>query len=528
MQVQRRGIPTSQGIIMPPPTASSGEACPACGAHAGTPASCPLFPAWGLDAKMRYFFEAVKASAPRVDPEVSRFWDAAITHHLARRTHSLVFTGEEVMLAYTRQGVLRALCLPRILQEADARQETCPAATLLETTNGSSPSMLRQTSRRLSGAGLGVVKWVAQTLVVTPAKAAWSYAIGHDDMYDDDEDDEDEAHAPSRATVRAMKTPRVHLGLCAAAAKLLTAYVANRIDAERTVSLGMLGDEEHEPSKASSSTGACSFQQVCRLAAAAAAAAPASNPAAGILQTAAAQDCEVLANYMVQQGLAARDGSYLKILGGQGQRGKALTEADKKVCEFRLRVGKLERILAQREGDMAQAKQRAVTLHKQGLSAQAAVEMARYKKLQALVGKLRGALLNLLSIHYSIEGVATDLEIFVGLKGGNEALKEQQAAARAGGLGTVMDVEEALLEAQELIAETQEVGAALAQPSLEAVGDDDADLLQELAALEIAVEKKKEEALELPDVSHLPPPVASSSSTKAEKAPTAGKVALQS
>jgi len=497
---------------------------------------------WSMEAKMLYLFEAVKRSAREVDPEVRRFWRDAIAHYLAQQKQSFVFTGEEIKLAYTRRGVLHALCLPRVLSEWDARHETCTLASVIPTGRGSSAPatvLLQHTSRRLAETSVRVTRWAVQTLVVKPVQAVWSYAIGHDGEYDDDVEEEEEKGEDDVA----MKTPRVHVGLCHAAAKLVVAYFAQRIDVERTVSLTEEGDEEGQgdgqgadraATPTTSSGGACSFQQVCRLAAAAAAgSSPSSSSsssaaAAGILQNASRQDCEVLANVMVQQGLAVREGNYLKIL-GNGGKGKTLTETDKKVFEFRLRVTKLERTLAQREGDMAQAKQRATALHRQGLSAQAAVELWRYKKLVPLIEKLRGAVVNLMSIHYSIEGVATDMEIFAGLKGGNEALKQQQAAARAGGLREVMDVEDALREAQELIFETNEIGAALTgSVAMGMVGvgegregeEEDVELLRELEALEMVdkeekkggKEKKKEEggvavSYDLPDISHLPPAV---------------------
>lgn len=500
-----------------------------------------------MEAKMLYLFEAVKRSAREVDPEVQRFWRDAIAHYLAQQKQSFVFTGEEIKLAYTRRGVLHALCLPRVLSESDARRETCTLTSLIPSGHGSSApatALLQHASRRLAETSIKVTRWAVQTLVVTPVQAVWSYAIGHDGEYDDDVEVEEENGEDNIA----MKTPRAHVGLCHAAAKLVVAYFAQRIDVERTVSLTEEVNEEGQgegqgaeraATPTTSSGGACSFQQVCRLAAAAAAPSSSSSSsscsaaAAGILQNASRQDCEVLANVMVQQGLAVREGNYLKILGSGsgGGKGNTLTETDKKVLEFRLRVNKLERTLAQREGDMAQAKQRATALHRQGLSAQAAVELWRYKKLAPLVEKLRGAVVNLVSIHYSIEGVATDMEIFAGLQGGNEALKQQQAAARAGGLREVMDVEDALREAQELISETNEIGAALAGPmAVGGVGvgggregeEEDEELLRELEALEVGEregkqggkveEKKKVEgevavSYDLPDISHLPPAV---------------------
>ena len=529
---------------MPAPmnTTADVSCCPVCGARQGNAAAaCPILKDWAMEAKMLYLFEAVKRSAREVDPEVRRFWRDAIAHFLIQQKQSFVFTGEEIKLAYTRRGVLNALCLPRVLSESDARHETSTLASVIPPgSRSSAPAtvLLQHTSRRLAETSVKVTRWAVQTLVVTPVQAVWSYAIGHDGEYDDDVEVEEENGEDEVA----MKTPRVHVGLCHAAAKLVTAYFAQRIDVERIVSLTEEGDEEgrgegqgadRAATPTTSSGGACSFQQVCRLAAAAAASSssssssPSAAAAAGILQNASQQDCEVLANIMVQQGLAVREGNYIKILGGGGK-GKTLTETDKKVLEFRLRVNKLERTLAQREGDMAQAKQRATALHRQGLSAQAAVELWRYKKLVPLVEKLRGAVVNLVSIHYSIEGVATDMEIFAGLQGGNEALKQQQAAARAGGLREVMDVEDALREAQELISETNEIGAALAGPVvMGGVGlgggregqEEDAELLRELEALEVGEKGEKQGmgkkdnkegeggmavSCDLPDISHLP------------------------
>ena len=77
-------------------------------------------------------------------------------------------------------------------------------------------------------------------------------------------------------------------------------------------------------------------------------------------------------------------------------------------------VAKLEVVLRQREGEMKEARSQAASLHKQGLSHQARVALARYKKLEEMVGKLRGGVLNLLTLHYSIEGVSADVEIFHG------------------------------------------------------------------------------------------------------------------
>jgi hypothetical protein len=179
----------------------------------------------------------------------------------------------------------------------------------------------------------------------------------------------------------------------------------------------------------------------------------------------------------------------------------------------------LEARLAQREADMLEAKQRAVAHHKQGLTHRAAVELARYKQLGALVGKLRGAVLNLLTIHYSIEGMSADVAVFEGLKGGSEALRQQRSAVKKAGLASVRDVDEAMEEARELVAETQELSAALAQPMVEEGEEEKEELLRELEALE----KEEEEvgktgqeagkkavdvadlAAALPDVSHLPP-----------------------
>lgn len=50
----------------------------------------------------------------------------------------------------------------------------------------------------------------------------------------------------------------------------------------------------------------------------------------------------------------------------------------------------------------------------QGLTSQARVQLVRFKQLDGLVGKLRGAVLNLLTLHYTIEGVSSDVEIFAG------------------------------------------------------------------------------------------------------------------
>jgi hypothetical protein len=55
-----------------------------------------------------------------------------------------------------------------------------------------------------------------------------------------------------------------------------------------------------------------------------------------------------------------------------------------------------------------------MSLHKKGLTSQARVQLARSKQLEGMVEKLRGAVLNLLTLHYTIEGVSSDLEIFTG------------------------------------------------------------------------------------------------------------------
>ncbi len=536
--------------------------CPVCGAKQGDEdAACPVLKDWVIEAKMLYIFEAVKRSAREVDPEVRRFWRNAIAHYLAQQ-QSFVFTGEEIKLVYTRRGVLHALCLPRFLSDSDARSETCTLASIIPTGRGSSAptrALLQHTARRLAETSVAVTRWAVQTLLMSPAQAVWLYAIGHDGEYDDDVEVEEENSEDDIA----MKISRVHVGLSHAAGKLVAAYFEQRIEVERTVSLTEDCDEEGQgewqganraATPTTNSGGACSFQQVCRLAAATFASSSSSSSAstsssvaaASILKKASRQDCEVLAHMMVQQGIAVQEGNYLKILGGGGKR-SPLTNTDKKVLEFRLRVNMLERTLAQREVDMGQAKQRAAALHRQGLSAQAAVELWRYKKLAPLVEKLRGAVVNLVSIHYSIEGVATDMEIFSGLQGGNEALKQQQAAARAQGLKEVMDVEDAMQEAQELISETNEIGMALAGPV--ATGgaglgggseeEEDAELLRELAALEV-VEREDKQVLEegkkqeeggvvmsydFPDISHLPLSVGTEVEP-ASRAPSTGKKAL--
>ncbi len=185
-------------------------------------------------------------------------------------------------------------------------------------------------------------------------------------------------------------------------------------------------------------------------------------------------------------------------------------------------VRRLEATLARREADMLGARQRAVALHQQGLSHRAAVELARSKKLGELVGKLRAAVLNLLTLHYSIEGVAADVTVFKGLKGGSEALREQRAAAVRGGLASVRDVDEAMEEARGLVAETQEVSAALAQP-MEGEGaaeEEEQELLRELEALEQEQQQKSmvaDLAAALPDVSHLPPPRVAAVAKKEEE-----------
>lgn len=267
------------------------------------------------------------------------------------------------------------------------------------------------------------------------------------------------------------------------------------------------------------------------------------------------------------RGLAARDGLYLKLLGDRGskktkqqQQKDALTEADKKVLDFRMQgkygvafmfgcvrvllpdrlhvphlgatnrppvpytlphthtVRQLEAAMARREADMLAARQRAVALHKQGRAHQAAVELARSKRLGAHAGKLQAAVLNLLSLHYSIEGVAADVAVFEGLRGGSAALAAQRAAAARAGLGGVRDVDEAMAEARELVAGTQEMATALARSVRGEEGgeeEEEEELLRELEALEREQEQQRQHgeqqalsdlAAALPDVSHLPPP----------------------
>lgn len=167
---------------------------------------------------------------------------------------------------------------------------------------------------------------------------------------------------------------------------------------------------------------------------------------------------------------------------------------------------------------MLAAKQRAIAHHKQGRTHLAAMELARSKRLGEHAGKLQGAVLNLLTLHYSIEGVAADVTVFEGLKGGSAALRAQRAAAARAGLGGVKDVDEAMAEARELVAGAQEVAAALAQ-SVQDGGEgegeeEEAELLRELEALEKAQEDQEQQgqqvpldvAAALPDISHLPPP----------------------
>lgn len=281
------------------------------------------------------------------------------------------------------------------------------------------------------------------------------------------------------------------------------------------------------------------------------------------------------------QGLATSEGRYLKILGGGagGKNGKTkgVTEADKKVLDFRLQgasclracvhadvcdcladrrlvcsllffspvphvqppsrdthaaVRRLEVTLARREADMLEAKTRAVALHKQGLTHSAAVELARSKRTGEAVGKLRSAVLNLLTLHYSIEGVAADVVIFEGLKGGNAALRRQREEAAAA--LSVKDVDEAMEEARELVAEASEVSAALAQPmgagAEAAATEEEAELLKELEALEEEHAMADAAAVFLlPDVSHLPPPrvdldnEGKEATSPASQAATAGK-----
>lgn len=460
---------------------------------------------------------------------------------------------------YVRKGVLRSLCLGRIVEEMNKEgegKEACPLTELdgglLSASTESSPRML---TRRLSGVAI----WAVQNLVMSPIKTVWSYAIGEDeDDYYEEEEEGEEANSGGVGTsatsggggkaLLSLKTPRVHLGLCDAAAKMVVGYFAHRMDVERTVTLLLEGDRggpttaatsNTTPANTTPATGPCTFKEVCLLASSINEnnSLPAAAGAATILQHLSEQDAQVLAAYMVKQGLAIREGDYFKILNTNsgGRRPsqththtQTLTDADKKLLDFRLQVHKLEHVLAQREQDMLQAKQRATTLHKQGRSAQAAVELTRYKKLGVLVEKMRGAMMNLVNIHYSIEGVATDLEVFVGLQGGNAALKQANQEAKKVGM-SVRSVDEAMVEAQELMAETQEVGAALAQPMGEGVGlgsggdAEDEELLRELELLEIMEtekEKEKENVAEaaaaaaavakigasLPEISHLPPP----------------------
>ena len=177
---------------------------------------------------------------------------------------------------------------------------------------------------------------------------------------------------------------------------------------------------------------------------------------------------------------------------------------------------------------MLAARQRAAALHKAGRSQLAAVELARYKKLGSLVGKLRGAVVNLLSIHYSIEGVAADVAVFSGLTEGNAALRAQNR--EAAGVLAVKDVDEALAEARELMAETQAVSEALAQSPGTAAGGaqdtegEEAALLAELAALEREEQEQEAAAVAaaLPGVAHLPAPTATAAApaTAAEAAAT--------
>lgn len=163
---------------------------------------------------------------------------------------------------------------------------------------------------------------------------------------------------------------------------------------------------------------------------------------------------------------------------------------------------------------MLAAKQRAIVHHRAGRTHQAAVELARSKKLGVHAGKLQEAVLNLLSLHYSIEGVAADVTVFEGLKGGNAALRAQRAVAARAGLGGVKDVDEAMAEARELVAGAQEVAAALAQEVHDGDEEKEVELLRELEALEKAQEEEQRQeqqvpsdlAAALPDVSHLPPP----------------------
>lgn len=186
---------------------------------------------------------------------------------------------------------------------------------------------------------------------------------------------------------------------------------------------------------------------------------------------------------------------------------------------------------------MLAAKQRAIAHHKQGRTHQAAVELARSKRLGEHARKLRGAVLNLLTLHYSIEGVAADVTVFEGLKGGSAALRAQRAAAARAGLGGVKDVDEAMAEARELVAGAQEVAAALAQSVQdggEGEEEEEAELLRELEALDNAQEEEQQQeqqeqvpldvAAALPDVSHLPPPrVAAARRPEEEEEGTTGR-----
>lgn len=70
--------------------------------------------------------------------------------------------------------------------------------------------------------------------------------------------------------------------------------------------------------------------------------------------------------------------------------------------------------MRERERQGHEARSAAMSLHKKGLTSQARVQLARSKQLEGMVEKLRGAVLNLLTLHYTIEGVSSDLEIFTG------------------------------------------------------------------------------------------------------------------
>jgi len=515
---------------------AAGVSCPVCGAQIGSPATCcKILKDWSNESKMLYYFEAVKSDECNVNPEVRRFWADAIVHYLADRKRSFVFNGEEIKLAYTRRSVLSTLCLPRILSELDTTKETCKLSSLtpcVGRVEAPLAARLWRTSWYLTEAGARFSAWTVRTLVVKPVRRAWSYAIGHDGDFDDDtemKEAEDEQIASLRAS-------RVHVGLCEAAAELVTAYFLSRPDLERTVSLSEGGDEgagdvqgDGGPGGQGGATaGMCSFLHVCRRAASSSPT-PSASPASKILRTCSRVDGEVLATVMVRLKLAVQEGSYLKILGRGGGAG-SLTAADKTVLDFRIRVNKIDRMLGAQEAQMVESKLRAAGLHSRGLSAQALVEWRRHKKLATSVEKLRGAMVNMLSIYHSIEGQHADMQVFAGLRGGNLALKQQKTAAKAMGLGGVEDVEEALREAQELIDESDELGKILSSPLMNREGPTEdikeEELLKELEALAIAeaegqrdvdIEKdaterrrsaKEAEAAvsyDLPDISHLSP-----------------------